>query len=120
MGYTPCGAPRHRGHFGIVAQLAHAIVDAPEYRPAAQGAHVVAPGRATVSVTDPAAQSVQSLADAAPDDATYLPASQSMQSAAEVLPALGPYWPDAQSVHATVGAAENCPAAQGVHVDAPS
>ena len=49
----------------------------------------------------------------------YWPALQSMQSAAEMLPALGPYWPDAQSVHATVGAEENCPAAQGVHVDAP-
>ena len=34
-------------------------------------------------------------------------------------PARGPYWPDAQSVHATVGAIENRPVAQGVHVVAP-
>ena len=50
-----------------------------------------------------------------------------MQRVAEVLAAeqtpteehLPAYRPAAQSVHATVGAQENCPAAQGVHVDAP-
>ena len=60
-------------------------------------------------------QSIQSAADALPGS-EYLPAAQSMQSVAEVLAANRPA---AQSVHATVDAVENCPAAQGVHVDAP-
>ena len=70
-------------------------------------------------------QSIQSAADALPGS-EYLPAAQSMQSVAEVLAApqrtvehLPANRPAAQSVHATVDAVENCPAAQGVHVDAP-
>ena len=52
--------------------MAHGVVDAALYVPAAHGKQVVALSKASVSVTEPAAQLVHAVADAA----LYVPATQ--------------------------------------------
>jgi hypothetical protein len=109
-----------------------------EYRPDAQTAHLLAPARDPVFVTEPASHATQSLAAAEPVVLTYLPAVQGMHvatldaveyfpethlvhSVAPTLPPLSVIEPAEQFVHkSTFDAVEYVPAAHAMHALAPA
>ena len=124
--------------YSPTSQSKQATVDAVEYLPTAQAAHVVAPVPASVFVIEPSAHSLQSLAAPEPvvpiyfpavhsvhaatlDTAEYFPATHSVHS---VAPGLGPLLviePAPHGVHdATVDALEYVPATHAVHERAPA
>ena len=76
--------------YSPTSQSKQATVDAVEYLPTAQAAHVVAPVPASVFVIEPTAHTMQSLAASEPVVPTYLPAVHSVHvaipKAAEYLP----------------------------------
>ena len=120
------------------AQSKHATVDAVEYFPTAQAAHVVAPVLASSFVIEPAAHTSQSLAAPEPIAPTYFPAVHSVQAATldvveyfpathsvhSVAPGLAPVSviePAPHGVHAaTFDALEYVPAVHAIHELAPT
>ena len=120
----------------VVAPLthrAHGVVERMLTRPAPHGVHVVAPTAARLPVIDPARQG----AHADVDCALYSPATHAVQLTAPAdanvsvvapaahakhcdCPAWPWYCPATQSVHACVDAALERPAAQALHVVAPT
>ena len=82
--------------YSPTSQSKQATVDAVEYLPTAQAAHVVAPVPASSFVIEPATHTSQSLAAAEPVVPTYLPAVQSVHAATS--DAIE-YFPTAHAVH---------------------
>jgi hypothetical protein len=102
--------------YSPTAQSKQATVDAVEYLPTAQAAHVVAPVLASSFVIEPAAHTTQSLAVSEPVVPIYFPAVHSVHAA--TLDAVE-YFPVTHSVHSVApGLAPLLviePAPHGVH-----
>ena len=124
--------------YSPTSQSKQATVDAVEYLPTAQAAHVVAPVPASVFVIEPSVHSTQSLAApepvvptyfpavhavhaATPDAVEYFPATHSVHSVAPELAPLSVIEPAPHGVHAaTFDAFEYVPAAHAIHELAPT